>query len=106
MANSSILQYPAKQQFKITVPKGLVLAKGWKKGDKLSFSIVEKGNIVISSEPKKISKKTTLQLLNDMQFILTLPKELVLAKRWKSGDVLEFILTENSDLLLRRGEIK
>ena len=47
MSNKSILQFPNKQQFIITLPKGLVLAKGWKQGDKLEFIIDNKGEIVI-----------------------------------------------------------
>ena len=47
MSNKSILQFPNKQQFIVTVPKGLVLAKGWKQGDKLEFVIDNKGEIII-----------------------------------------------------------
>ena len=47
MSNKSILQFPNKKQFIITVPKGLVLAKGWKQGDKLEFIISNKGEIII-----------------------------------------------------------
>ena len=31
----------------ITIPKGLVLAKGWKQGDMLEFIIDNKGEIVV-----------------------------------------------------------
>ncbi len=44
-ANESVLQNPNKKQFIITVPKGLVLAKGWKKGDRIVFVINNKGDI-------------------------------------------------------------
>ena len=47
MSNKSILQFPNKKQFIITIPKGLVLAKGWKQGDKLEFIIDNKGEIII-----------------------------------------------------------
>jgi len=47
MSNKSILQFPNEQQFMITLPKGLVLAKGWKKGDRLEFIIDNKGDIVV-----------------------------------------------------------
>ena len=46
-SKKSILQFPNKKQFILTIPKGLVLAKGWKKGDKLVFSIDNKGDIVL-----------------------------------------------------------
>ena len=47
MSNKSILQFPNKKQFIITIPKGLVLAKGWKQGDKLEFVIDNRGEIII-----------------------------------------------------------
>ena len=47
MSNKSRLQFPNNNQFIITVPKGLVLAKGWKKGDTIEFSIDNKGEIII-----------------------------------------------------------
>jgi bifunctional DNA-binding transcriptional regulator/antitoxin component of YhaV-PrlF toxin-antitoxin module len=31
----------------ITLPKGIVLAKGWKQGDRLEFVINNKGEIII-----------------------------------------------------------
>jgi bifunctional DNA-binding transcriptional regulator/antitoxin component of YhaV-PrlF toxin-antitoxin module len=39
MTNKSTLQYPNNTQFMVTVPKGLVLAKGWKRGDRIEFII-------------------------------------------------------------------
>ena len=50
MGNTSKLQNPNKKQFIITIPKGLVLAKGWKKGDVLEFFIDKKGDIVIKKK--------------------------------------------------------
>ena len=47
MSNKSVLQNPNKKQFIVTIPKSLVLAKCWKKGDKLEFTINNKGDIVI-----------------------------------------------------------
>jgi len=47
MSNKSILQFPNKKQFIITLPKGIVLAKAWKQGDKLEFIINNKGEIII-----------------------------------------------------------
>ena len=47
MSNKSRLQFPNKKQFIITIPKGLVLAKGWKQGDILEFIINNKGNIIL-----------------------------------------------------------
>ena len=46
-SNKSILQFPNRKQFIVTLPKGIVLAKNWKQGDTLEFSIDNKGDIVI-----------------------------------------------------------
>ena len=54
-SNKSILQFPNKKQFIITLPKGLVLAKGWKQGDLIEFTFDDKGNLVL----KKIGEKKT-----------------------------------------------
>lgn len=50
MSNISILQFPNKKQFIITIPKGLVLAKAWKQGDKMEFIINTKGEIVVKKK--------------------------------------------------------
>ena len=50
MSNRSLLQHPNKKQFIITIPKGLVLAKGWKRGDTLEFIIDNNGDIVIKKK--------------------------------------------------------
>jgi bifunctional DNA-binding transcriptional regulator/antitoxin component of YhaV-PrlF toxin-antitoxin module len=55
-SNKSILQFPNKKQFIVTVPKGLVLAKGWKQGDTIEFTFDSKGNLVmkkIGENPEK-----------------------------------------------------
>ena len=52
MSNKCILQFPNKQQFIITIPKGLVEAKGWKKGNRLEFVINDKGEMIIK-RPKQ-----------------------------------------------------
>ena len=44
------LQYDRNQQFKITLPKQLVLAKKWKKGDTLYFELDEQGNLVVKKK--------------------------------------------------------
>lgn len=41
------LQYDSNKQYKITLPKQIVLAKKWKKGDKLMFEIDDRGNLLI-----------------------------------------------------------
>ncbi len=41
------IQYDQNKQFKITLPKPIVLAKKWEKGDELDVEINEKGDIVL-----------------------------------------------------------
>jgi len=50
MGNTSKIQFPNKKQYMITLPKGLVLAKGWGTGDVLEFTINKKGEIVIKKK--------------------------------------------------------
>jgi bifunctional DNA-binding transcriptional regulator/antitoxin component of YhaV-PrlF toxin-antitoxin module len=44
------LQYDSNRQFKITLPKQIVLAKKWKKGDIILFEIDGAGNIVVKKK--------------------------------------------------------
>ncbi|MCK4522130.1 MAG: AbrB/MazE/SpoVT family DNA-binding domain-containing protein [Nanoarchaeota archaeon] len=44
------LQYDNNQQFKITLPKPIVIAKGWKKGEQLKIEIDDNGNIILKKE--------------------------------------------------------
>ena len=44
------LQYENNQQFKITLPKQIVSAKGWKKGDSIKIMLDSNGNIVLQKE--------------------------------------------------------
>jgi len=44
------LQFDANGQFKITLPKQIILAKGWKKGDTIMIVINEKGELVLRRE--------------------------------------------------------
>jgi len=41
------LQYDLNKQFKITLPKSLILAKAWKKGDELDVILDKDGNLVL-----------------------------------------------------------
>jgi bifunctional DNA-binding transcriptional regulator/antitoxin component of YhaV-PrlF toxin-antitoxin module len=41
------LQFDNNQQFKITLPKQILLAKGWKKGDKINIQLDLDGNLVL-----------------------------------------------------------
>ncbi len=44
------LQFDNNGQFKITLPKALVSAKGWKKGDRLKILLDNSGNLVLEME--------------------------------------------------------
>ena len=41
------LQFDNNQQFKITLPKQIIQAKGWKKGDKITIILDGNGNLVL-----------------------------------------------------------
>jgi bifunctional DNA-binding transcriptional regulator/antitoxin component of YhaV-PrlF toxin-antitoxin module len=42
------LQFDLNKQYKITLPKAIIEAKGWKKGDKVRISLDDKGNIILN----------------------------------------------------------
>ncbi len=44
------LQFDNNQQFKITLPKPIVLAKSWKKGDDINIEIDGEGNIILKKK--------------------------------------------------------
>lgn len=44
------LQHDANGQFKITLPKQIVLAKKWKKGEVLCFELDDKSNLVVKKK--------------------------------------------------------
>ncbi|HLD18828.1 MAG TPA: hypothetical protein VJB90_02360 [Candidatus Nanoarchaeia archaeon] len=44
------IQHDSNGQFKITLPKQIVLAKGWKKGEKIKIILDDKGNLVLVRE--------------------------------------------------------
>jgi bifunctional DNA-binding transcriptional regulator/antitoxin component of YhaV-PrlF toxin-antitoxin module len=44
------LQYDANGQYKITLPKALIEAIRWKRGDKISIILDQKGNITLMNE--------------------------------------------------------
>lgn len=41
------LQFDSNKQFKITLPKQILLAKGWKKGDNILIELDNKGDIIL-----------------------------------------------------------
>lgn len=107
MSNQSVIQLRNQRQFVITLPKGLVLAKAWKRGDELKFVLDKIGNIIIKKASKnELSIKSSLQFADNRQFLVTLPKDLVLAKRWKKGDIVEFVLDDNVNIVMRKIMVK
>lgn len=103
MSNQSVIQLRNRKQFVITLPKTLVLAKCWKKADELEFVLDDSGSLIIKKAAKgALSNKSILQFPNDKQFILTLPKDLVLAKCWKKGDRLEFVFNNHADIVIKK----
>lgn len=47
------LQFDSNKQYKITLPKALIDAKGWEKGTKIKIILDEKGNIILKKEESK-----------------------------------------------------
>ena len=43
-------------QYKITIPKDIILAKGWDDNTRVLFTIDDKGNIILKELPKKDEK--------------------------------------------------
>jgi bifunctional DNA-binding transcriptional regulator/antitoxin component of YhaV-PrlF toxin-antitoxin module len=41
------LQFDNNKQYKLTLPKALIDAKGWKKGSKIKIELDKQGNIVL-----------------------------------------------------------
>ena len=44
------LQFDLNKQYKITLPKALIDAKGWEKGDSIKIVLDSEGNIVLKKE--------------------------------------------------------
>jgi len=51
------LQYDQNQQFKLTLPKQICVAKGWKKGDRIIVEIDDNGNLVLKKSEEEIIKR-------------------------------------------------
>ncbi|MBU0461277.1 MAG: AbrB/MazE/SpoVT family DNA-binding domain-containing protein [Nanoarchaeota archaeon] len=47
------LQFDNNKQFKITLPKAIIDAKGWKKGDDIKIELDSQGNIVLKIARQK-----------------------------------------------------
>jgi|TARA_B100001971_G_C18114632_1_gene496129 bifunctional DNA-binding transcriptional regulator/antitoxin component of YhaV-PrlF toxin-antitoxin module len=46
------LQYDTNNQFKVTLPKKILEAMGWKKGDKIKVELDAFNNLVLKNEDK------------------------------------------------------
>jgi len=55
------LQFDNNKQFKLTLPKALIDAKGWKKGDKIRVALDSTGNIVLKKEETDNTKENTVK---------------------------------------------
>ncbi|MBI5397926.1 AbrB/MazE/SpoVT family DNA-binding domain-containing protein [Candidatus Woesearchaeota archaeon] len=47
------LQYDNNKQYKVTLPKALIDAKGWKKGDEIKIELDVQGNLVLKRAVSK-----------------------------------------------------
>ena len=48
-----LLQFDQNKQYKLTLPKALIEAKGWKKGDRIKIELDKDGNLVLKHELTK-----------------------------------------------------
>jgi bifunctional DNA-binding transcriptional regulator/antitoxin component of YhaV-PrlF toxin-antitoxin module len=48
------LQYDNNKQYKVTLPKAIIDAKGWQKGDELKIAFDAEGNLVLKKLPEAI----------------------------------------------------
>lgn len=102
-SNKAILQYPGKKQFLVTIPKGLVFAKKWKKGDLIDIELLAKNHLILRRvEAGAVGNISLLQFRGGQQFLLCLPKDLILALGWRMGSTLEFTLDEKLELEMRK----
>ena len=105
MANKAKLQLANGKQYLVTIPRSLVLAKSWKKSDLISFTFDQNANIIVNKYEVGVdSSKSSLQLRNGKQFVITLPRSIVMAKGWKQGDEVEFILNEQAKIVIKKVE--
>lgn len=47
-----------------------------------------------------------LQQMNDKQFFITLPNQIVRAKGWSKGDIIKAIIDSKGDIVLRKDDNK
>lgn len=47
------LQFDQNKQYKLTLPKALIDAKGWKKGDYIKIELDKDGNLVLKHETER-----------------------------------------------------
>lgn len=50
------LQFDTNKQFKITLPKQIILAKGWHKGDEIKIELDMKGNLILKKQEQDNEK--------------------------------------------------
>jgi len=47
------LQFDRNKQFKLTLPKQIILAKGWQKGDDIVIEIDSSGRLILKNKTRK-----------------------------------------------------
>jgi|SaaInlLV_10m_DNA_2_1039722.scaffolds.fasta_scaffold72267_2 bifunctional DNA-binding transcriptional regulator/antitoxin component of YhaV-PrlF toxin-antitoxin module len=58
------LQFDLNKQYKITLPKALIDAKGWKKGDQIKVVLDSQGNIVlVRDQPIEQLRKNAVEIV-------------------------------------------
>ncbi len=88
-------------QYKLTISKDIALLKKWEQGSEITVFLDASSNILIKNlygNKKKGRKKIQN---NNGQFRITIPKSIVLLKKWRHGTQIIALIKENGDLILR-----
>jgi|SRR3989344_4224975 len=88
-------------QYKLTVPKDIALLKNWQQSSEIVVLIDSNLDVIIKEihgNKKKGRKKIQN---NNGQFRITVPKNIVLQKKWRHGTQIIPLIKENGDLILK-----
>jgi len=50
------------------------------------------------------NNRRKLQIFNNKQYLVNIPMALVSAKGWKDGDILEFIIDDKGDIIIKKAK--
>ena len=88
-------------QYKLTIPRDIALLKKWKQSSEIIILVDLNLNVIIKdiAGNKKRGRKKIQN--NNGQFRITIPKNIVLLKKWRHGTQIIALIKENEDLVLK-----